>query len=272
MNNNKTPVTITPEMQERLDAMQQKRSEILTQINVYNTAVTANDANAQRKALDSLKAAEKDYTDLSMRDFSLRCLVKNSDGSVNVAQTVLNAVTGMHYSTIGHKEDKDNHKLSTTDGSKDVDLVKFCRICDIDNSWFNDVKRFNKRLALRCGHELHIPTSDLKKIDDSNCYEELLREEANGATPASNTQIAKELQDIVDKILFVPGTKNPKKNRYRVKSEDVVYLVLLYLRRSKALRVKVLTDKPLLTLMVDVMHRVVQNGHYAMDCPWVKQS
>lgn len=271
MKDNKIPVTITPEMQERLDAMQQQRQVILTHMDEYNAAVTANDANAQRKAEDELKKAEKDYADMVMRDFSLGCLETNADGSVNATQTLLNAVTRLSYNVIGHSEDKDSHKLSVVDRSKDVDLYKLCRICNIDNSWFNDVKCFNKRLALRCGHELRMKVSDLKKIDDSHFYEQLLREEANGGTPASNTQIAKEMQAIIDKILFVPGTKNQTKNRYRVKSEDVAYLVMLYLRRSKALKVKVLTDKPLLTLFVDIAHRIVTKKSYSMDCPWVKE-
>lgn len=268
--NNKTTVTISAAQQDRLVAMQDQRKVILGHIAAYNQAMSDNNAKARDKAADDLKSAEKDYAALALRDFCLQCVVENNDGTVNTTMTIENAIRRLTYDVLYHKEDKDTKRLSVATKSKDIDLLALCKICGIDKSWFNDVTCFNKRLALRCGHELHLKTSDLKKMDDSHYYEQLLREEANGGTPASNTQIAKEMQEIIDKILFVPGTKNKTKNRYRVKSEDVVYLVMLYLRRSKALRVKVLTDRPLLTLFVDVIHHIVTKKCYSMDCPWVK--
>ena len=150
------------------------------------------------------------------------------------------------------------------DKVRQIDLIKFCEFCKLPTNWKYKVEKFNQLLALRTANELKMTKAQIKKICDSFYMSDLARQVEMGATPDSNTAICKQLQQVVDAILFEDNGKG--KNVHRVNNHDVAYLLMCYTKRGKkVLSVAVAKNSYIQRLVLDVMHRIVTHKAYDLE-------
>ena len=106
--------------------------------------------------------------------------------------------------------------------------------------------------------------AQIKQICDSFYMNKLARQIELGETPDSNTAICKQLQQVLDGILYEDNGKG--KNVYRVNNHDVAYLLMCYTKRGKkTLSVAVAKNAYMHRLIADVAHRIVTNKAYDLE-------
>ena len=136
-----------------------------------------------------------------------------------------------------------------------------------DPSWIFRIEAFTRNMAARATEDIG---GDMKKFHD--CYK--ICEKAKGcdvgATPTSNTQMLKQLQIIIDGILFEDNGKG--ENVYKAIKKDVMYILYTMCKRSGKNRLTVSMPRPttMCKLVTEVLHRIVTNSGYTADYEMIK--
>lgn len=192
---------------------------------------------------------------------------------------MLEAIKQLTYTTLRVKEsvDKDSGIITreVTEATRKIDLLKLDKFCQRDNSssiandemWSHMVQRFNQLLCLRAAKELKI---DPKSIVDTYYLSEKAKELDMGKTPTSNTQILKQLQSVIDAIIY---EANENGNIYKAKSQDVAFLLMLYTKKGKkSLTVSTAKHTIMRNLIAEICHRIVLDAAYKLDYKQAKEA
>lgn len=242
------------------------KSDALAKVEEYNDALKKNDFAVMTRAEGELKEIEASYAEAKSVEVFTELSKKE--------KPVLEAIITHSYFVIGHKTIKENGVVMGfelfEDKVRQIDLVKFCKFCKLDTTWAYAVERFNQLLTLRAANELKMTKAQIKKICDSYYMSDLARKVEMGETPDSNTAICKQLQQVLDGILFEDNGKG--KNVYRVNNHDVAYLLMCYSKRGKkVLTVAVAKSAFVHRLVMDVAHRIVTNKTYDLEYKMVAE-
>lgn len=237
-----------------------KHEEIVARIDEYNAALKKNDFAAMSNIEGQLKEAEASYAETKCNELFAR-LAKSEN-------PIKQAVIEHSYLTTGHKVKREDGVIKgfeiAEDKSKQIDLIKFCKYCNKSVEWQYSVQKFNQLLAMRAATELKMTKAQIKAICDSFYMDDLARKVDLGETPDSNTAICKQLQMVLDAILFEDNGKG--KNAYRVNNHDVAYLLMCYTKRGKkTLSVAVAKNEYVHRLIMDVAHRIVTEKTYDLE-------
>lgn len=236
------------------------RDVIVAKINEYNEALKENDLTKATHAEQELKDAEAAYAEA-------KCV--EVFGELAKSESPIKAAVAMHsYLVVSHRAKREEGSVTgfeiVEDKVRQIDLVKFCEYIHTPTMWKYSVEKFNQLLALRTATELKMTKAQIKKICDSFYMNDLSRKVEMGETPDSNTAICKQLQQVVDAILFEDNGKG--KNVYRVNNHDVAYLLMCYTKRGKkVLSVAVAKNAYIHRLVLDVMHRIVTGKSYDLE-------
>lgn len=84
-----------------------------------------------------------------------------------------------------------------------------------------------------------------------------------GAMPTSNTQVTKQLQRIVDAILFEGNDK--EQNIYKVEGRDVKFIEYVMIREGKTAGIVCCRPQTMIKLITKALHRIVNNGTYDVE-------
>lgn len=236
------------------------RATIEEKIHEYNEALRDNDLQKANGAEDALKKAEKDYAAAKQNEVF--------DELSKLEDPVKEAITMHSYEVVSHREKKFEGVVTglelVTDKLVQIDLLKLFEFLHKPTEWRFKVEKFNQLLALRTANELKLSKAQIKDIKDSFYMDELARQIDMGGTPDSNTAICKQLQMIVDAVIFEDNGKG--KNVYRVNNHDVAYLLACYTKRGrKVLTVSVAKTAFVHRLVMDIMHRIVTGKSYSLD-------
>lgn len=243
------------------DVISERRNDCIAKIDEYNAALKENDNAKMVKIEQELKENEAAYAEAKCEELFER-LSKDEN-------PVKAAITEHSYFVIAHKMRRGEGGVNEgfeiiEDKVRQIDLVKFCKYCHKDTDWQHNVEKFNQLLALRAANELKMTKAQIKKICDSFYMSRLAREVEMGGTPDSNTAICKQLQMIIDKVLYEDNGKG--KNVYRANTHDVAYLLMCYTKRGKkVLSVSVAKNTYMHRLIFDIMHRVVTGKVYDLE-------
>lgn len=252
-----------------LEKLSTLESEMKKLVGDYNAALEKSDLDAMATAESELKVKEAAYAGLAMNRFFET--VSNKEDYVG---TIIKAVTALTYQIKAHKVNKEEDKITgmeLTEKTAMVDLRKLCKFNGFEKQWINALEKFNLLLTLRAAIELGLNKAALKTINDSYYMAEKSREIELGKTPTSNNQICKQLQMVIDKILFVASDKNPEKNIYSANSHDVAYLLMCYTKRGKsALKVVCSKHSFVERLITEVLHRILTGAVYDVDYRAIK--
>lgn len=236
------------------------RENIVAKIGEYNEALKANDLAKTARIEQELKDAEAAYAEVKCVEV-FRELAQSEN-------PVKAAVTMHSYLVVSHRAKREEGSVTgfeiVEDKVRQIDLVRFCEFCKLPTSWKYAVEKFNQLLAMRTATELKMTKAQIKKICDSFYMNDLARKVEMGDTPDSNTAICKQLQQVVDGVLFEDNGKG--KNVFRVNNHDVAYLLMCYTKRGKkTLSVAVAKNSYIHRLVLDVMHRIVTNKSYDLE-------
>lgn len=237
-------------------------AEMNSFVTAFNKAVKKNDLEAKNQAEADLKDRASKYADAARRDFFTEISDVNDYNG-----TIIRALTQMTYTVKSYTKQVDDSGIETgvalCDKSVEVNLRKLCSHNKFSTSWVYTAEKLNQLLTAYTSIKLDRP--DLaKKTMESSYVKQKVKEIEMGKTPTSSTQVCKQLQQVIDAILFVPGDSNPEVNKYRVNKHDVNYLEICYAKRGRVAGT-VSVPRSIEKLITDILHRLVVGGKYDVD-------
>lgn len=248
-----------------LKRLAELRKEIEGYIDDYNKAMKENDLAKAMSIEAKLRETEGEYAAEKATEVF---------NELAKAENPIKAAVEKHsYLVVGHRAEREEGVITgfvlVEDKVRQIDLVKFCKHCKLDTKWQYLVEKFNQLLALRAANELKLGKKEIAKISDSFYMNKLAREVEMGGTPDSNTAICKQLQMIIDAVLFLDNGKG--KNSVKANNHDIAYLLMCYTKRGKKkLSVAIAKNSFVHSLVMDVMHRIVTGKTYDLEYKMVK--
>jgi len=259
-----------------LEKLNDLNAKLEADVAAYNAALAKSDVEAMNAAATDAKSHASEYALQSMTQF-----FETVSDKEDYNGTILRAITQLTYPTKGYKINKEDEKITgmvIVDRTATVDIRKLCKHNGFDKFWINYLEKFNLLLTLRAATELmgvdkgatkeqeQEFAAVLKSINDSYYMKEKAKELAMGKTPTSNNSICKQLQMVIDKILFVASEKDPAVNTYKANNHDVAYLLMCYTKKGKgALKVVAAKHTYVERLIVEIIHRILTGKVYGLD-------
>ena len=237
------------------------RNGIVEQIDVFNKSLQESNFSAMAKAEAELKELETQYADVKATEVF--------DEVGEAENPIKAAIIKYWYPVLSHKNIREDGKLVkfelVEDKMRQIDLVRLAKYCNIKADWQYAIEKFNQLLTLRAANELKLTKKEIEKICNSFYMNKLSRQVELGGTPDSNTQICKQLQKIVDDMVFEDDGKG--KNKYKVNNHDIAYLLMCYTKKNnkKALTVSTAKNSVIHRLVMDVEHRIILGKVYGLD-------
>lgn len=183
---------------------------------------------------------------------------------------MLEAIKNPSYIIIRHRDVKDEvTKLVTSveavQVSRDIDLLRLDAFTKYTAShikgWEHYVSKFNSLVVLRCTRELGLKIPEVRKTYYLN---QKAKEIEMGGTPTSNTQMLKQLQSVIDAIVFEDNGKGG--NKYKATSHDVEFVLESCTKMGrKHCQIIVSKDAYLRKIMLNVLINVVTGCGYSID-------
>ena len=265
-----------------LEKLTDLNAKLEADVAAYNEALAKSDVEAMTTAATNAKTHASEYANQAMIQFFETVSVKEDYNG-----TILRAIKELTYTTKGYKINKEDEKITgmeIVDRTATVDLRKLCKHNGFTQDWIFSLEKFNLLLTLRAATELMGVDKNadkkkkaefaavLKTINDSYYMNEKAKELDMGKTPTSNSQICKQLQMVIDKILFVASETDPAINTYKANSHDVAYLLMCYTKKGKgALKVVCAKHTYVERLIVEIIHRILTGKVYGLDYKMVKK-
>ena len=176
------------------------------------------------------------------------------------------AVLTLEYPTIRIVDKKDDNKVpvrSIEDSTKYIDLLKLHKKVSggigKSKNWHLMIEKLNLLMTAQKATDLGI---NPKSVNDSYAMSDIAKAIDLGQNPTSKTKILATVQSIVTAMIGA---------EYKAKSHDVNFLFSVYSKKSrKALTVTCANHKYMRQYMMEICHRIVTNGSYAIDYKKVK--
>lgn len=165
-----------------------------------------------------------------------------------------------------------------------IDLTDFedsaDRMVSINGQWRYWCEGFRKLLVQRLAYDFMKEGEDKAKFDEawkakassmglSADGEDFYNAAETPADPISYTQLGKQLQRIVDAIVWVPmkDKKGNEVNSFKVTSQDVKYICALVNKESNvnSVGIKVVATSQVIAKITRAIHRMVNNLEYDVE-------
>lgn len=194
----------------------------------------------------------------------LNLMVMNEEFSVLRAsdKPMYNAIMALEVSKITLGQDKENGKYMLVDGKKIIDLAAFNRFCEPqkisnESGWVYRADNMARLLAAYATAELGGDWKELLNVYRMDKHTERTQEK----NPISKTTLTKELQRLVDAIIFEDNGE--EKNIYKVTSQDIAFMVLTACKAGKKPKtVAMPKGNTIIKLVVQVINRVITGTSY----------
>ena len=183
---------------------------------------------------------------------------------------MLAAATALTFETLKHKDKEDENGIKSRElvtAERPLDFVALesffverGKKFGAESTWAYKVAAFNRLLCMRTAQSIG---ADVKTVAEKFATPTQARDINLGKTPTSNTQLLKQLQMIIDSMLYVEGEKG---NIYKANSHDVGYLLSLYAKKGRGvLSVAAARPKYLEKLIAEILHRIVTEKSYNIE-------
>lgn len=239
-----------------MDGMETMINALQSAVDAFNAAKAANDEKAMREALQQARAQAANIKKAAPLYFYRR--FEGIEGAREKLLAVISAYT-YQYKALQEERSKTTDEIvgiTIVDKESRVNLLDFCDKLSISKLWSYDCERFNELLTLRAALDLGLkPDPILASYYLSSAAEEKRVGKTN-ANALSNNSLTKELQAVVDAIIFDDdGNGN---NKYKVNSHDVGYVLNAATKAGKE-RLTIVAAKHnwMRTLLLDVLYRVI---------------
>ena len=145
-----------------------------------------------------------------------------------------------------------------------VNLKEFAKACKgkIANNqyWYYGLECFSFLMAARANDDIG---GDSVKFLSKYKISKKAKREGLAETPTSMAQMIKELQKVIDGIIFEDNGKGV--NKYKVISKDVNRILLVMCKDGNGLEVRLPRVDTMLRLVTKAAHRIVTNGEYPAE-------
>lgn len=169
-------------------------------------------------------------------------------------------VLEMNKVTLG--QDKENGKYMLVDGKKIIDLAAFNRFCEPqkisnESGWVYRADNMARLLSAYATAELGGDWKELLNVYRLNKHTERTQEK----NPVSKKTLTRELQSLVDAIIFIDNGK--KENQIKVTSQDIAFMVLTACKAGKKPKTVVMPKgSTIIKLVVQVINRILKGDSY----------
>lgn len=169
-------------------------------------------------------------------------------------------VLEMNRITLG--QDKENGKYMLVDGKKIIDLAAFNRFCEPkkisnESGWVYRADNMARLLSAYATAELGGDWKELLNVYRMNKHTERTQEK----NPVSKKTLTRELQSLVDAIIFIDNGK--KENQIKVTSQDIAFMVLTACKAGKQPKTVVMPKgNTIIKLVVQVINRILKGDSY----------
>lgn len=169
-------------------------------------------------------------------------------------------VLEMNRITLG--QDKENGKYMLVDGKKIIDLAAFDRFCapkkiSNESGWVYRADNMARLLSAYATAELGGDWKELLNVYRLNKHTERTQEK----NPVSKKTLTRELQSLVDAIIFIDNGK--KENQIKVTSQDIAFMVLTACKAGKQPKTVVMPKgNTIIKLVVQVINRILKGDSY----------
>lgn len=169
-------------------------------------------------------------------------------------------VLEMNRVTLG--QDKENGKYMLVDGKKIIDLAAFNRFCEPkkisnESGWVYRADNMARLLSAYATAELGGDWKELLNVYRLNKHTERTQEK----NPVSKKTLTRELQSLVDAIIFIDNGK--KENQIKVTSQDIAFMVLTACKAGKQPKTVVMPKgNTIIKLVVQVINRILKGDSY----------
>ena len=169
-------------------------------------------------------------------------------------------VLEMNRITLG--QDKENGKYMLVDGKKIIDLAAFDRFCEPkkisnESGWVYRADNMARLLSAYATAELGGDWKELLNVYRLNKHTERTQEK----NPVSKKTLTRELQSLVDAIIFIDNGK--KENQIKVTSQDIAFMALTACKAGKKPKTVVMPKgNTIIKLVVQVINRILKGDSY----------
>ena len=194
----------------------------------------------------------------------LNLMLMNEEFSVLRAsdKPMYNAIMALEMSKITLGQDKENGKYMLVDGKKIIDLAAFNRFCEPqkisnESGWIYRADNMARLLSAYATAELGGDWKELLNVYRLNKHTERTQEK----NPVSKKTLTRELQSLVDAIIFIDNGK--KENQIKVTSQDIAFMVLTACKAGKKPKTVVMPKgNTIIKLVVQVINRILKGDSY----------
>mgnify|MGYP007124953947 CR=1 FL=1 len=202
--------------------------------------------------------------DISENVSKLNLMVMNEEFSVLRAsdKPMYNAIMALEVSKVTLGQDKENGKYMLVDGKKIIDLAAFNRFCEPkkisnESGWVYRADNMARLLSAYATAELGGDWKELLNVYRLNKHTERTQEK----NPVSKKTLTRELQSLVDAIIFIDNGK--KENQIKVTSQDIAFMVLTACKAGKQPKTVVMPKgNTIIKLVVQVINRILKGDSY----------
>lgn len=239
-----------------MDAMEIKINALEREVEAFNAAKAANDERAMH---EHLLAAREKAADI--KSFAPRHFYRTFEGIEGKVDKVLAVIRAFSFTYKALQEERSKETdvivgLSVVDKTARVNLQAFCGEAGVPKFWVYDCERFNELITLRVAKDMGIDVSPIVANYKLSTGAEEKRVGQTSASALSNNTLQKELQAVVDAVIFVDDGEGG--NTYKVNSHDVAYILAAAHKAGKE-RCTIVASKHnwMRTLLLDVLYRVI---------------
>lgn len=202
--------------------------------------------------------------DVSENVSKLNLMLMNEEFSVLRAsdKPMYNAIMALEVSKVTLGQDKENGKYMLVDGKKIIDLAAFDRFCEPkkisnESGWVYRADNMARLLSAYATAELGGDWKELLNVYRLNKHTERTQEK----NPVSKKTLTRELQSLVDAIIFIDNGK--KENQIKVTSQDIAFMVLTACKAGKKPKTVVMPKgNTIIKLVVQVINRILKGDSY----------
>lgn len=247
-------------------AIEVKAEELTGIVTRANEAFKAEDLKGYYDGVAKAKECVKQYNEL-LKQAAFAGYKKSAD-------PIKAALVSPTYLIHAIKESKEDGVLmGIEDGTKDarINLGEFFKFLGEATTWKSLVGQYAQVMRIKVAEDLGLTYRDVAleygtSINMERIYSDLAKFNAKESevNPISANQMAKRLQEILDKVYFVDNSKG--QNKFLATSADVKFMLYAFTKQdTNAVSVlKLVTDKAVENMLVDVLHKMVCGINYRM--------
>jgi hypothetical protein len=231
----------------------------------------ANDLIAKGTQAEVKKAV--DFLDDIESAFALAKERETLDELIEKANPYEAAYLKFIFVCIGHKvehpkDSKDISNVISTNKTNRIRPISLSRLAargagKLSTDWKPYVEKFAQLVAIRHAENVGCTPERIKELSTSYVMTQTAKALEIGKTPTSNTQMCKQLQQVIDKLIW-KSIEGKNENGYRVNNYDVAFIEDTFAKASRKVAANLILSTPrdVEALLLHVMHRLVVDGKY----------